>query len=278
MHFNYDFWYQPGQNVMVNSEFTAPNIYKDGFKVSDMLEGKYGKGLCFWNWEERTFIKHFDLGDDGRIPLEVRFLHDPKSSHGYVATTIGSSVWHWYRDKDEKWQIENVIKVKSIEKEGWQIPVPSFISDLLVSLDDRFLYLACWFHGEIRQYDIKVPNEPRLVGIVWCGAGLVHLSNKVRTKRIEFQNLEGGPQMIQLSLDGKRLYVTNSLLSSWDDEFYPKIAKKGSHMLRINVDIEKGGLEIDENFLIKFSDINGTRYRAHEMSYPGGDCTSDIWI
>ncbi len=31
--------------------------------------------------------------------------------------------------------------------------------------------------------------------------------------------------MIQLSLDGKRLYVTNSLYSPWDKQFYPDLAK-----------------------------------------------------
>ncbi len=37
--------------------------------------------------------------------------------------------------------------------------------------------------------------------------------------------VEGGPQMIQLSLDGKRLYVTTSLFSSWDKQFYPNMVK-----------------------------------------------------
>jgi len=35
--------------------------------------------------------------------------------------------------------------------------------------------------------------------------------------------VRGGPQMIQLSLDGKRLYVTTSLFSSWDEQFYPEL-------------------------------------------------------
>ena len=39
------------------------------------------------------------------------------------------------------------------------------------------------------------------------------------------KRLEGGPQMIQLSLDGKRLYVSNSLYSSWDVQFYPDMAR-----------------------------------------------------
>ena len=42
---------------------------------------------------------------------------------------------------------------------------------------------------------------------------------------IDSRRVEGGPQMIQLSLDGKRLYVTTSLYSSWDNQFYPDLAK-----------------------------------------------------
>jgi methanethiol oxidase len=39
------------------------------------------------------------------------------------------------------------------------------------------------------------------------------------------KKFEGGPQMMQLSLDGKRLYVTNSLYSVWDRQFYPNLEK-----------------------------------------------------
>jgi selenium-binding protein 1 len=92
------------------------------------------------------------------------------------------------------------------------------------------------------------------------------------------KRLYGGPQMIQLSLDGKRLYVTNSLFSSWDDQFYPDISKQGSHMLLINCDNQNGGMSIDENFYVEFSNIENGRYRAHETRYPNGDCTSDIWL
>ena len=84
--------------------------------------------------------------------------------------------------------------------------------------------------------------------------------------------------MIQLSLDGRRLYVTNSLFSTWDCQFYPDLVEKGSHMLQINVDTEKGGLKIHANFFVDFAaEPDGTSL-AHEMRYPGSDCTSDIWI
>jgi hypothetical protein len=50
---------------------------------------------------------------------------------------------------------------------------------------------------------------------------------------IKGKQVFGGPQMIQLSLDGKRLYVTTSLFSPWDKQFYPDLWK----YVTINVDI-----------------------------------------
>jgi selenium-binding protein 1 len=272
MGFNYDFWYQPYFNIMVSSEWGSPNTYKHGFNPADVAAGKYGQNLYFWDWKEGKIIKKIDLGEDGLIPLELRFHHNPKSSHGFVAAALSSAVWHWSLDSNKEWQIEKIIKIDSVNIEGWPMPVPSLITDLLVSMDDKFIYFANWFHGDVRQYDITDPSNPKLVGQVWCG-GLI-------SKEVFHQGkkLVGGPQMIQLSLDGKRLYVTNSLFSSWDDQFYPDIAKKGSHMLMINCDNEKGGMTIDEKFYVDFGSIDDGRYRAHEVRYPQGDCTSDIWL
>ena len=42
---------------------------------------------------------------------------------------------------------------------------------------------------------------------------------------VKKKKIEGGPQMIQLSLDGKRLYLTTSLFSVWDKQFYPEMTK-----------------------------------------------------
>ena len=60
--------------------------------------------------------------------------------------------------------------------------------------------------------------------------------------------------MLQLSLDGKRLYVTNSLLSVWDNQFYPDMAKAGSWMLQIDCDTDKGGLKLNEKFFVDFGE------------------------
>jgi len=84
--------------------------------------------------------------------------------------------------------------------------------------------------------------------------------------------------MIQLSLDGKRLYLTTSLYSAWDKQFYPGLTENGSFLLQLDVDTEKGGFTLNEKFSIDFAnEPNGPAF-AHEVRYPGGDCSSDIWV
>jgi selenium-binding protein 1 len=87
----------------------------------------------------------------------------------------------------------------------------------------------------------------------------------------------GGPQMLQLSLDGKRLYLTNSLYSTWDNVFYPELGKQGSWLVQLNCDTGRGGLSMNEDFLVDFGKEPDGPSRAHEVRYPGGDCTSDIF-
>lgn len=83
--------------------------------------------------------------------------------------------------------------------------------------------------------------------------------------------------MLQLSLDGKRLYLTTSLFSAWDRQFYPDMFENGAQLVRLNVDTERGGLTIDDDFLVDFGDEPEGPALAHEIRYPGGDCSSDIW-
>lgn len=126
--------------------------------------------MYFWNWSEGKIVKKFDLGDDGRIPLELRFHHDPKSTHGFVGAALSSSIFHWWKDeKENDWKIEKVIQVETVNLEGWPMPVPGLITDILISMDDKFLYFSDWLHGDIRQYDIRDPAKPKLVGQIWCG-------------------------------------------------------------------------------------------------------------
>jgi selenium-binding protein 1 len=271
MQFNYDFWYQPRLNVMVSSEWAAPKTVATGFELEDVKAGKYGHRLYFWDWQQRKLAQTIDLGSEGAIPLEVRFHHDPESSHGFAGAALGSSIWHWYQANDT-WKAENVVQVEPVEVEGWPFPMPGLLTDLLLSLDDRWLYFSCWLHGDVRQYDVSDPAHPKLTGRVWLGGNLG------KGEAVNGRKPTGGPQMLQLSLDGKRLYVTNSLYSSWDNQFYPDIAKQGSYMLGIDCDTERGGLTLNKRLHVDFGHEPHGPARAHEIRFPGGDCTSDIWV
>ncbi|XP_062109242.1 selenium-binding protein 2-like isoform X5 [Humulus lupulus] len=167
------------------------------------------------------------------------------------------------------------------------------LEDVSNGLYGRHLYVYNWPGGELKQtldlgntgiipLEIRFLHDPsKDTGFV--GAALT--SNIVRFFKNpddswshEGQKLRGGPHRMQMSLDGKRLYVTNSLLSSWDCQFYPEIMEKGSHMLQLDVDSENGGLAINPNFFVDFGAEPDGPSLAHEMRYPGGDCTSDIWV
>ena len=86
MNYNYDFWYQPRHNVMVSSEWAAPKHHTPRDSNSTTSRpGKYGHHLHFWDWTKRKIAKSIDLGEKGLIPLEVRFHHNPASTHGLSA-------------------------------------------------------------------------------------------------------------------------------------------------------------------------------------------------
>jgi len=261
----YDFWYQPRKNVLVSSEFGEPNAYEKGFDLADVEAGRYGRRIHFWNLSERSLEQTVDLGENGLIPLEVRWKHDPEAESGFCGATLSSTICHWQR-RSGSWTAEQIIAVESVEVEGWPFPVPGLITDIVLSMDDRFLYFSDWLHGDLRRYDVSDPANPRLTGQLWLG-GLLGKSGDAG------RDLSGGPQMIQLSLDGRRLYVTNSLYSTWDNQFYPELR---SWLLRVDCD-PNGGMEVDRRFFVDLSDRPDGPARAHEVRLQNGDCTTEIF-
>ena len=272
MNFSYDFWYQPRHNMMVSTEWAAPKTFIPGFDLADVEKNNYGRHIHFWDFKNKKIEKSFDLGQDGMIPLEARFHHNPDSTHGFVGAALSSNIFHWYKDKDEILKVEKVIDVESIDNKILPVPMPGLITDILISMDDKYLYFSNWLHGDLRQYDITNPAKPKLTGQVWIG-GLLGKANEVNGREVN-----GAPQMIQLSLDGKRLFVTTSLFSSWDNQFYPKMKDSGGMMLIVDCDNKNGGMRIRDDFIIDFGKEPNGPSRAHETRYPGGDCSSDIWM
>ncbi|RPJ82400.1 MAG: selenium-binding protein, partial [Acidobacteria bacterium] len=214
-------------------------------------------------------------GPKEQMVLELRPAHDPRKTYGFAGVVISvedlsASIWTWYREKDGHWQAKKTIKIPAQPAKADQLPpllkgfeaVPPLVTDIDLSLDDKFLYVACWGTGELHQYDVTDPLNPKLTSKVEIG-GIVRRKGHPKHEG----SLLGGPQMVEISRDGRRVFATNSLYSTWDDQFYPE--KLEGWMVRINVD-PSGGAKIDPNFFIETGQL-----RLHQVRLEGGDASTD---
>lgn len=271
----YDFWWHQDAKVLVSSEWAPPRLYEDGLVPEALVGRQYGHRLHFFDMETHKHIQEVDLGDENQMALELRPSHDPRQTFGFAGvvidvTDLSGAVFTWYRDGTE-WKAQKTISIPAVPMAAENLPpllagfgaVPPVITDIGLSLDDKYLYVACWGTGEIRQYDVSDPMHPRLNSIVEVG-GIVH-----HTDHSSGKPWGGGPQMIEVSRDGRRVYSTNSLYSTWDRQFYPE-GIPGA-MLKIDVDPHSGAMTLDPNFHVEFP------ARAHQVRLEGGDCSTDTF-
>ena len=267
----YDFWWNLPNEVMVTSEWAVPNTIENGLKL-EHLKDRYGNRLHFWDLSKRKKIGSVTLGEENRMALEIRPFHDPTKLGGFVNVVVSlkdlsSSIWYWFYE-DNKWQAEKVIEIPAEPTEG-DLPeilkpfkaVPPLVTDIDLSLDDKYLYVSLWGIGEVRQYDVSDPHRPRETGRVKLG-GILH-----RADHPLGYKLTGAPQMLEVSRDGKRVYVTNSLYSTWDNQFYPEGIR--GWLVRLNAE---NGLSVDKEFFVDFGEA-----RAHQVRLYGGDASSDSY-
>lgn len=271
---HYDFWWNLPRDYMVSSEWGLPPQFENGIVPSDLLANKYGHRLHFWDLRARRNVQTIDLGENHQMALEVRPAHDPVKEYGFVGvvvdtTNLEGSIWTWWRE-DGKFHARKTATVSPEPAPADKLPpllqgfgaVPPLITDIDLSLDDRFLYVSCWGTGEMRQYDVTDPLNPKL-------AGQVHIGGIVRKAAHPGGHAyAGGPQMVEISRDAKRVYFTNSLYSSWDDQFYPQGVPAAMVMADVG---PTGGLTVDKDFWVEFPE----GYRAHQIRLEGGDCSTD---
>jgi selenium-binding protein 1 len=276
-YLHYDFWWHLLHDTLLSSEWGTPRMIEDGVQPDLLLNSEYGHRLHVWNLRTRKIVESLDLGKENQMVLEMRPAHDPAKTYGFVGVVISvkdlsASVWLWHRPNG-KWAVQKVIEIPAEPADPDLLPpalkpfkaVPPLVTDIDLSVDDRFLYVSCFGTGEMQQYDVSDPFHPKLTGSVHIGGIVRQASHPQDSKR----KLHGGPQMVEVSRDGKRVYFTNSLYAAWDEQFYPDGV--GNWMVKLDV-APQGGIAFDPKFFLETKD-----YRLHQVRLEGGDASSDSY-
>jgi selenium-binding protein 1 len=277
-YLHYDFFWHLGYDTMITSEWGTRNMVSSGVNPEILLKGGYGHKLHVWDLRRRKHLEALDLGAEQQMVLELRPAHDPVKAYGFAGVVISlkdlsSSIWLWHRDGSGKWGVKKVIEIPAEPADPDQLPpvlkgfkaVPPLVSDINLSVDDRFLYVSCWGTGEFQQYDVSDPFHPKLTGSVHLGGIVRRAPHPAKPK----QPLNGGPQMVEVSRDGRRIYFTNSLYTPWDEQFYPDGVR--SWMVKLDAKPD-GGMTIDQKFFPEFGEL-----RSHQVRLEGGDASSDSY-
>lgn len=278
---SYDFWWHLGHDTMITSEWGTPNMVENGVVPELLFGGKYGHQLHIWDLQKRKHRQVLDLGGENQMVLELRPSHDPSKAYGFVGVVtslkdLSASIWLWYNESSNgtpKFAIKKVIEIPATGADPSILPpllqgfkaVPPVVTDINLSLDDRFLYVSCWASGELHQYDVSDPHSPKLTGMVKIGG----IATKTAHPSKPGAELNGGPQMVELSRDGRRVYFTNSLYQAWDEQFYPEGVRGWMTMANVGAN---GGIELDRNFFLEFDKL-----RPHQVHLEGGDASSDSY-
>ena len=270
----YDFWWHLGYDTAITSEWGTPKMVEGGVNPELLLAGEYGHKIHIWDLPKRRHRQEIDLGKEYQMVLELRPAHDPSKAYGFVGVVtslkdLSASIWTWYLD-GSSYKIEKVIDIPAEPADPEVLPpllqgfkaVPPLVSDINLSLDDRWLYVSAWGTGEFLQFDVSDPFKPKKTGSV-------HLGGIVRKAAHQTSGpLNGGPQMVEVSRDGKRAYLTNSLYASWDEQFYPEGIKSWAALINAK---PEGGLSLDGGFFTTF------QQRTHQIHLEAGDASSDSY-
>ncbi|MFG1966853.1 selenium-binding protein SBP56-related protein [Nonomuraea sp. NPDC049028] len=273
----YDFWWHINHDVLITSEWGTPSMVENGVVGELLLGRKYGHKLHFWDLRKRKHLQEVDLGDEHQMVLELRPAHDPTRTYGFAGVVtstadLSASVWLWFHE-DGRWQARKVITIPAEPASADLLPpvlrpfgaVPPLVTDIDLSVDDQRLYVSCWGTGEIKQYDVSDPANPAELGALRIG-GIARQAPHPAQPSLP---LRGGPQMVEVSRDGRRVYLTNSLYGAWDDQFYPEGV--GAWMAKIDTE----SFTFDTGFFPHGEAFRGLR--PHQVRLQGGDASSDSY-
>lgn len=186
--YGYDLAVNPKKNVLLTSSFTGYTNYmrplgeliKDGEAMK-----RFGGTMVQWDLKAMTPKKVFAVPG---APLEIRWSLNPGDNWAVTAAALTSKIWLVKQDSKGEWQAKEVATIG----DPAQIPLPV---DISIRQDGKGLWVNTFMDGKTRYFDLSNPEKP------------TQTYEKVTGKQVN---------MVSQSWDGKRVYVTSSLLANWD--------------------------------------------------------------
>ena len=186
--YGYDLAVNPKKNALLTSSFTGYANYmrplgeliKDGEAMK-----KFGNTMALWDLKAMKPKKVFSVPG---APLEIRWSLNAKDDWAITATALTSKLWLVRQDGKGEWIAKDVGAIGDPSK----TPLPV---DISITRDGKGLWVNTFMDGKTRYFDLANPEAPK------------QTYEKVTGKQVN---------MVSQSWDGKRLYITSSLLANWD--------------------------------------------------------------
>src|SRR5207253_41371 len=145
----------------------------------------FGSTMALWDFKAMKPTKILAVPG---APLEIRWSLNPQDNWAVTATALTSKLWLIKQDASGNWQGQAVADIGDPAK----IPLPV---DISISADGKGLWVNTFMDGKTRYFDLSNPAKP------------VQAYEKVTGKQVN---------MISQSWDGKRVYISSSLLARPD--------------------------------------------------------------
>lgn len=215
----YDFGFNEHANRAVSTTFGLPADVGAGINPAG-----FGSEVVVWDFTAQEVIQTVDLGENCGA-LEVRWIED--LNIGMTNCPGTNSLWVWDDpDGDGFYDFQQVLDAD----DGLAGPVD------IVLTEDFYLYITNYFGNSLQKFDIVDPFNPILVDEV----GLPH------------------PNMLRVSPDEKRVYVSNQLLTTWDnDESFggPRNTDYGIWLFHVDDDETLASETPDGSAWVDFSNV-----------------------
>jgi selenium-binding protein 1 len=227
--YGYDIAINPARNALLTSSFTGlANYRRDlGEVVGDPEAMKrFGNTMVMWDLKAMRPLQIFEVPG---APLEIRWSLKPGDNWAITAAALTSKLWLIRPQADGRWRAKEVATIGDPAK----IPLPV---DISITADGKGLWVNTFMDGTTRYFDLSNPEKPRQVYAKQTG------------KQVN---------MISQSWDGKRLYITSSLLERWD--------KKGADDEQFLRAFHWDGKTLEPAFEVDFT--KQKLGRAHHMKF-----------